>query len=126
MLTRRQEGRQMPDVPDDLGIVIGVFTCPGCGEDLRLEERENLHHEYVVAICPDECWCEPLRVGGQLELDSGAEKRKGAGYCLECQDQIIDEDYETVEYGILHTGECHEQWLRDQQMLSALGGGDDA
>jgi len=113
-------GVTSPDVDvDELGDVIRVIACPDCGADLRLEARDELHCEYYVAICPEECFAAALRVAGKLNLDSEAATRRAAGWCVQCQEQIVDEE-DAVEVTldghdhVVHAGECHEAH-REQQ-----------
>ncbi|QLH82481.1 hypothetical protein [Halosimplex pelagicum] len=111
-----------PDVDvDELGTVVRVVACPDCGKDLRLEAREGLH-EYYVAICPDECFGAALRVGGKLDIDSEAATRSPAGWCVQCQEQIVDDEdaVEVTHAGedhIVHEGECLEAHRRQQDRL---------
>lgn len=119
-------GVTSPDVDvDELGDVVHVVVCPDCGADLRLEYRDQVHHEYYVAICPDECFATALRVGGQLDLDSEATTRRGAGWCVQCQEQIVDgADAVDVKLAgdehVVHEGECLQDHREDQRRL---GGG---
>ncbi|WP_459191844.1 hypothetical protein [Halosimplex sp. J119] len=112
-----------PDVDvDELGDVIHVAACPDCGADLRLEARDDLHCEYYVAICPDECFAAALRVAGKLDLDSEAATRRAAGWCVQCQEQIVDEEdaVEVTHAGndhVVHEGECHEAHRQQQDRL---------
>lgn len=116
-----------PDVDvDGLGYVLDIFVCPDCGTDLRLEARDGLHHEYVVAICPDECFAAAVRGASRLELDSAVSTRDPAGFCVQCQDQIVDEaDAVNVTLvgndHVVHEGECLEAHREEQERAQAFG-----
>jgi predicted RNA-binding Zn-ribbon protein involved in translation (DUF1610 family) len=119
-------------VIEDPGSVLSIFTCPECGEDLRLETREGIGHEYAAVICPDECWGVALRIAGELELDTDADTRDPAGWCHTCQDQIVEpedavavgeEDLpETVSSDLAHVGECAETYREEHRRLGQLRG----
>lgn len=111
---------------DELGDVLDVFVCPDCGTDLRLETREGLHHEYVAAICPEECFAAALRAASRLELDSAASTRGTVGYCVQCQDQIVDEAnaVDVTLAGndhVVHDGGCLQDHREEQEFAQALG-----
>ena len=107
---------------EDIGRVISVLICPKCGRDLRLETRDGVHHEYALAICPDEHWFEPIRVASQLELDAEVGTRKPVGWCVQCQKQIVDQD-DAVNVTlagndhVVHSGDCLQEHREQQERL---------
>jgi len=110
------------DYADQLGDVYGIWTCPECGEDLRLEFREDTPTAYVGAACPDGCFGALLRVGGRLDLDSAAEKRQ-PDRCFICRDEVHDWDGEPIaeDEWPLHEGDCAEEYQADKQLLGDGG-----
>jgi len=107
------------------GDVISVYRCDECGEDLRVEFREEVPAHMIGLACPEGCTGFPVRLRDAARLDEVFDTRH-VPRCWHCQDEILsDAPPETDEGYPLHPGECAESYREDMRRLEMLGGGDE-
>jgi hypothetical protein len=107
---------------DEAGDVVSIYQCPDCGEDLRVEFRENVPAHMIGLACPNGCIGLPVRIRDAARLDETFETRQ-PWRCYECREEIhVDDPPETENGWPLHPGECDESYRDDIRRLRAVGG----
>ncbi|PCR89344.1 hypothetical protein [Natrinema ejinorense] len=107
---------------DELGDVISIYQCPGCGADLRVEFREDVPAHAIGLACPHGCVGLPIRVRDPARLDEAFETRRPPT-CWECHEEIHSGEHPTTEDGYpLHSGECTKAYHEQKERLEALQG----